>query len=125
MRRGAPADVAEAVVADMVTRGYVDDAAFARHWVETRTPRGYGPARLRAELRARGIAAALVERALGDTTREADLERARALARRRLPSLKRAAPERAARRLRDYLLRRGYAVGIVARVVREVTGLGE
>ena len=42
--------VAAEVVADLVGRGYVDDAAFARHWVETRAARGYGAARLRAAL---------------------------------------------------------------------------
>ena len=51
-RRGAPPDVAADVVTDLAGRGHVDDAAFARHWVETRSARGYGAARLRAELRA-------------------------------------------------------------------------
>ncbi|MGH7346422.1 MAG: recombination regulator RecX, partial [Candidatus Rokuibacteriota bacterium] len=32
-RRGAPAAVADDVVADLTARGYLDDAAFARHWV--------------------------------------------------------------------------------------------
>lgn len=112
--------MADDVVADLTTRGHLDDAAFARHWVETRGGRGYGPARLRAELRARGVPAPLVERALAAAGGEADLERARAVARRRLPALSRRAPARAAARLRDHLLRRGYAAGVVARVVREL-----
>jgi regulatory protein len=108
-------------VADLVARGHVDDAAFARRWVEARRPRGLGPARLRAELRARGVAAPLIDAALGGGAEAAatDLEGARALARRRLPALRRTRPERAAARLRDHLLRRGYAPGVVARVVRE------
>jgi hypothetical protein len=36
-----------------------------------------------------------------------------------MPALRRVAPERAAGRLRDHLLRRGFAAGIVMRVVRE------
>ncbi|OGK82233.1 MAG: hypothetical protein A2050_11835 [Candidatus Rokubacteria bacterium GWA2_73_35] len=52
------------------------------------------------------------------------LARARAAARRRLPALARARPERAAARLRDHLLRRGYAPSVVARVVRELLGAG-
>jgi regulatory protein len=123
VRRGAPPHVADDVVADLTGRGDLDDAAFARHWVETRGGRGYGPARLRADLRARGVPAPLVDRALAASDAEADLERARAIARRRLPLLRRGArPERAAARLRDHLLRRGYAAGVVARVVREVAG---
>jgi regulatory protein len=111
--------VAAEVVADLEGRGYVDDAAFARGWVEARSPRGYGPARLRAELRGRGVPAALIDAALDARTPTGDLERARALARTRVTALRRARPERAASRLRDYLLRRGYARAVVARVVRE------
>jgi regulatory protein len=97
----------------------VDDAAFARHWVTTRAARGYGAARLRAELRARGVAAPLIEAALTTMSRSDQLEEARRLARRRLPALTRIAPDKAAARLRDHLLRRGFAGGVVAQVVRE------
>jgi regulatory protein len=106
-----------------VARGYVDDAAYARHWVTTRAARGYGPARLRAELRARGVARPLIDAALAHVDAADALAHARAIARRRLPALRRASAERAASRLRDHLLRRGYAGGIVARVVRECLGV--
>ncbi|HEU4368929.1 MAG TPA: regulatory protein RecX [Methylomirabilota bacterium] len=118
-RRGAPSDVADAVSADLVARGHLDDAVFARHWVTTRAARGYGAARLRAELRARGVAGALIDTALGALDRSDQLDEARRLARRRLPALARAAPDKAAGRLRDHLLRRGFPGGMVAQVVRE------
>ena len=102
-----------------MARGYVDDAAFARHWVSARSARGYGVARLRAELRARGVASALIDAALGGLDRGGQLDEARRLAHRRLPALRRTAPEKAATRLRDYLLRRGFPGGVVAQVVRE------
>jgi regulatory protein len=97
----------------------VDDAAFARHWVNTRAARGYGAARLRAELRARGVAAVLIDAALAAVDRGGQLHEARRLALRRLPALRRAAPLKAAARLRDHLLRRGFPAGVVAQVVRE------
>jgi regulatory protein len=109
-------------VADLAARGHLDDAAFARQWVATRSARGYGPARLRAELRARGVDAVLIDTALGELDAAAALERARAIAARRLPALRGGDPLRAAARLRDHLLRRGYTAGIVARVVRETLG---
>ncbi len=121
-RRGAPAPVAAEVLADLTARGYLDDAAFARHWVATRSARGYGPARLRAELRARGVAGSLVDAALA-AQGDDELERARAVARRRLPALQRADRPRAAARLRDHLVRRGYSAAVVSRVVRESVGL--
>ena len=121
-RRGAPAPVAAEVLADLTARGYLDDAAFAHHWIATRSARGYGPARLRAELRARGVAGSLVDAALA-AQGDDELERARAVARRRLPALQRADRTRAATRLRDHLVRRGYSTAVVARVVRESVGL--
>jgi SOS response regulatory protein OraA/RecX len=61
----------------------------------------------------------LIAAALVDLGGEDQLEEARRLARRRLPALARAAPVKAAGRLRDHLLRRGFPAGVVARVVRE------
>jgi regulatory protein len=122
-RRGAPAEVATEVVNDLVTRGYVDDAAFARQWVATRAARGYGAARLRMELRARGIAPPLIASALDGLGGDDALARAREAARRRLPALRRGRPDRVAPRLRDYLLRRGFSTGVVVRIVRETTGV--
>ena len=121
IRRGAPGEVADAVVAELTARGYLDDAAYARQWVESRSARGYGAARLRAELRSRGVNAALVDAAIGGLTPDTVLDRAFALARRRWPVIARGRPERVAARLSEYLLRRGYAPGVVVRVVRELT----
>jgi regulatory protein len=109
----------------MVGRGYVDDGAFARHFVETRAARGYGAVRIAADLRARGVAAGLVSAALADLDADVQVDRARAIARRRLPALRRVAPDRAAGRLRDHLLRRGFAPGVVMRVVRETLRLDD
>jgi regulatory protein len=110
------------VVADLAARGYLDDAGYARHWVSMRSPRGYGPARLRAELRTRGVAAPLIDAALATLETDEPLARARDAARRRLPALRRGRSERVASRLRDYLLRRGFAGAVVMRVVRETIG---
>ena len=121
-RRGAPPDVADAVVEDMAGRGYVDDAAFARHWIETRTARGYGAGRLRAELFARGVAAPVIDHALAGVASDHSLATARAAALKRLPALRRSAADRVGPRLYDYLLRRGYPASIASRVVRDVAG---
>jgi regulatory protein len=121
-RRGAPADIAATVVSDLTARGYLDDAAFARQWVLSRSSRGYGAARLRSELRQRGVAAHLIDTALAVLDRDAALEQARAVARRRLPALKRISADKAGARLRDYLLRRGYSASVVSRVLRESLG---
>jgi regulatory protein len=48
--RVAPADVAEAVVDDLARLGYVDDEALALALAEQRLARGWGPARVAADL---------------------------------------------------------------------------
>lgn len=121
-RRGAPPEIAAGVVDDLTSRGYLDDDAFARQWVESRGRRGYGRARLRAELRTRGISVTIIDQALATLSADGDLDRARTAARRRLPALLRARRDRAPSRLRDYLMRRGFSAGVIARVVRDLTG---
>jgi regulatory protein len=120
-RRGTPPDVAEALVADLEARGYLDDRAYAVAWADTRArEQGYGSRRLRDTLLARGVARPLVEAAVGAALAGADEEnRARTVARRRLAALRRGRSDTVARRLRDHLLRRGYPPGVVRRVVRE------
>jgi regulatory protein len=113
------------LLTDLEARGYLDDARFARAWVESRArSRGVGPERLRAELRARGVDPSLIEAAIGAVFTDPETVAAGALdvARRRLAVLAKRGPGRAAPRLRDYLLRRGYAAGVVARVVRTLCG---
>jgi regulatory protein len=119
-RRGAPPEVAEAVVAELEARGHVDDRAFAAAWAESRARgRSFGRQRLREELRARGVARPLVEAAIDQAFEDTnELARAQVAAARRLAILRRRAPDQAARRLHDYLRRRGYPGDVVRQVLR-------
>lgn len=119
-RRGAPAEVAQAVVADLTTRGYVDDQAFARWWAEARARgRRVGSRRLRQELLAKGIPREMAEAAISAAFEEVgEADRALEAGRRRLPALRRGPGSRVAARLSDYLLRRGYPASAVRRAVR-------
>jgi regulatory protein len=123
-RRGAPDEIAGAVVAEMVSRGYVDDASFARFWAESRAlRRRVGSRRLRMELLQKGIARDVAAAAVAAAFEEApETERCLEAGRRRLPALLRSGRERAAPRLRDYLVRRGYPPALVMRTVAALTG---
>jgi regulatory protein len=119
-RRGAPADVAAEVVAELAARGYVDDEGFARWWAQARGQgRRVGSMRLRQELLAKGISRELAVAAVAEAFAETpELERALDAGRRRLVALSRASRGRVPARLADYLLRRGYPPALTARVVR-------
>lgn len=65
VQRGVAEDTAASVVADLADQGYVSDERFVEAMIRQRTRKGYGPARIRAELRGKGVDATIVDRALG------------------------------------------------------------
>ena len=123
-RRGAPEEIARAVVAELASRGYVDDVSFARFWAESRARgRRVGSRRLHLELLQKGIPRDVAAAAVAAAFEEApEADRCLEAGRRRLPALLRAGLPRAAPRLRDYLVRRGYPPSVVMRTVATLTG---
>ncbi len=100
--------------------GYVDDAAFARFWVESRDAhRPKGTRALAWELRHKGVADAIIEDALARFgSDEAAL--ARRAARKRAATLSTADPIRFRRQLGGFLARRGFGYELVEQVVDEL-----
>ena len=123
LRRSEFADaVVEGAVAWLRELGYLDDAAYARSYVEARfRNRGYGPARLRSDLRRRGVAGRVIDAVLGVLVEEEDmLEAARSHAEKRWPRLAAEADAfKRRKKLSDYLVRRGFSYDITRRVVEE------
>jgi regulatory protein len=77
VQRGYSEAEIEEVLARLTERGYLDDHAAARSFVESRSGRGEGRARLRAELLKRGAPEEAVEESLAELTPEDDLPAAR------------------------------------------------
>ncbi len=134
-RKEFPDDVVEACVADLVEKGYVDDASFAASFVRDRVrgkPRG--SRRLVQELRAKGVepdtaASAIEETFAAEDVTELELAReaARAWARRAFGGRTTAPAESdsesrqaARRRLYGYLARRGFPGDVIRTVMDEV-----
>lgn len=65
-QRGAPSNLAETELDKLEDDGLLSDERFCEAYVHARSQRGYGPARLREELRQRGVAERLVESMLND-----------------------------------------------------------
>jgi regulatory protein len=55
LQRGVADELAEAVVAELAEQNLVSDERYAEAWARHRVQKGYGPARIRAELRGRGV----------------------------------------------------------------------
>lgn len=119
-RRGVPDEVAERVLDRLGEVDLIDDAAYARAWVESRhSGRGLARRALAYELRQRGVADADAADALESVDAERELAAARELVRRRLPATEGLDPVARARRLAGLLARKGYSGGLAMRVVRE------
>jgi regulatory protein len=108
------------VLASLAARGLQSDARYAEQYVAMRARRGYGPVRIRAELREHGVDGALID----DWLDERDpvwRERLRAVAQKRFGAAAPADFRDRVRRAR-FLEQRGFAVELIR---RELLGGGE
>jgi regulatory protein len=123
LRRGAyPQETIDQVIARLHDWRYLDDADFARRWVEGRTlQRPRGSRLLQQELRQKGIDSEVAREAIA----EADLDEAaaaEALARKRLASYAGEDPLVVRRRVGAYLARRGYSFDVVRAALERAMG---
>ena len=122
-RRGAPESAVEAVLDRFGELGLVDDAAFARAWVDSRhAGRGLARRALRHELRHRGVDDETAAQALEQVDDEAERQSAETLVRARLPGLARFDRATRRRRLHGLLVRRGYPAGMALAVIDAALG---
>jgi regulatory protein len=122
LQAGFDPDEVRTALTDLEAVGLVDDERFAREVVRSKAgSRMDGPRAVRDALRTSGVDAQVAEQAMaeGDVgDREADEARATALARKRASRMAGVAPEVAARRLFDLLLRRGYGPDVARAAAR-------
>ena len=119
-KKDVPDHIREQILGRFADVGLIDDAAFARAWVESRhAGRGLAKRALTHELRRRGVDPAVADEAAGLVPAEREEEMARALVARRLPGTRRLDPAARTRRLAAMLARKGYSPGLSYRVIRE------
>ena len=75
VREGVSQEIADRVLERLLLKGYVNDASFARYWIENRNQRkGTSLRRLQAELFSKGVASDIVEDAMRDSPRDEGTE---------------------------------------------------
>jgi regulatory protein len=120
-RHGVPTEAAEAVLSRFADVGLIDDAAFARAWVESRHySRGLSRRSLSAELRRRGVQTEEIREAVDTLDPEQEVATARRLVEQRMAATRGQPPEARARRAAGTLARKGYPAGLVFRLIKEV-----
>lgn len=125
LRRHEPdATVVAEALARLRALGLVDDAEFAAAEAAARLRRGtVATGDVRRRLRQRGVAADVVDEAIASAADEFEVDdaaRCREAATKRARQLASLAPEVGRRRLAAWLMRRGFAPGLVAETVRAV-----
>jgi regulatory protein len=120
-RRGIPAEAAETILARFTDVGLIDDAAFARAWVESRHySRGLSRRSLSAELRRQGVETDEIREAVDTLDPEQEVATARRLVEQKMSSTRGQPPEARVRRAAGALARKGYPPGLVFRLIKEV-----
>jgi regulatory protein len=115
-----PEEVATRVLDRFGEVGLVDDAAFAKAWVESRhESRGLSRRALGLELRRKGVDSEIVSDSLASIDEQSEYAAARAMVERKLRSTRHADPQARWRQLVGMLARRGYPPGLSMSVVRD------
>jgi len=117
-RRKVVPDAVAVVVNRLTEAGLLDDEAFARYWVENREAfRPRGKRSLRFELRGKGVANEIIDRAIEDVDESGSAYRAARVRAQRLSQLD---YQTFRRRLGGFLQRRGFDYGIVKETVNRL-----
>ncbi len=119
-----PEDVVDLAVGRLTTLGYLDDAAFARYWVDNRNQfKPLSHRALRQELRQKGIADGLISEALGD---QDESELAYAAATTQLRKLRNRTEREFKTKIINFLQRRGFSYSttqaVVVRLIETLEG---
>ena len=119
-RRGLEDDVIEHTMARLDSLDLVDDGSFAKQWVEERASRkGLGSRRLRAELERKGVAPEEIDEALAAEA-GSELERATALAAKRVARVTHLPLPQQGGRIFTWLVGRGFESEVAEAAARAV-----
>ncbi|MCA9862621.1 MAG: RecX family transcriptional regulator [Thermomicrobiales bacterium] len=123
LKRGAfSPEAIDAAITRLNDWRYLDDADFARRWVESRAsgkPRGQRL--LQQELRQKGIDAETSRQVIAEAGLD-EVAAATALARKRLGAMPGEDPAAVRRKISAYLARRGYGFDVVRKALEQATG---
>lgn len=122
--RRVPPEVIATIVDELEGEGLLDDARFARAWIDGRLAhRPSGAVRLRAELRQKGVDRAVIDDVIATRLIPADeAALAREVARALVGRYRSVDRKTAFRRLAGALARRGFSTSVISQTLAEVFG---
>ena len=120
--KGYGSDLVDEVIEAVRHAGEIDDARFAKLWVDSRMHANpAGDVVLRHELKDKGVSAAIIDAALAKKAEDYnEYDIALSMASERFGRLKKLDRKKALKRVYDFLLRRGFTFETVRKVVEKV-----
>jgi regulatory protein len=120
-KREIPDDIANAVLDRFTEAQLIDDAAFARAFVNSRMAiSGKSKSVIVRELKQKGVSAQDAQDALSVIDSELEDQTAYSVAKKRYQQLSSLDPEVRRRRLMGFLLRRGFSSSLTTRILRDL-----
>ncbi len=120
-KREIPDDIANAVLDRFTEAQLIDDAAFARAFVNSRLAvSGKSRSVIARELKQKGVSAQDAQDALSVIDSELEDQTAYSVAKKRYQQLSSLDPEVRRRRLMGFLLRRGFSSSLTTRILRDL-----
>ena len=120
-KRGVEDEVANATIYKLTQNGLIDDAEFAKAWVQSRhNAKKLSKRIIAGELRTRGVDQNSIDEALDEIDDEAEYRTAFGLAMKKYSTMSRLEPDVQIRRIQSLLQRKGFGFGVIGRVIREL-----
>jgi regulatory protein len=120
-KREIPEEIANAVLDRFTEAQLIDDAAFARAFVNSRIAiSGKSRSVISRELKQKGVSAEDAQEALSSIDQETEDQTAYNIAKKRYQQLSSLAPDVRKRRLMGFLMRRGFSSSLTSRILRDL-----
>jgi len=123
--KGYDGTIINEVIADLKHAGDIDDEKFAKFWIESRMHMNpVGDVVLKHELKEKGISDSIIEATLDLKAKNYDeYEVAFSMARERFERFKKLDRSKAAKRLYDFLMRKGFKYENIRRIIEKLTNV--
>ena len=121
--KGYDGDIIDDVVTGLKKEGELDDAKFAKLWVDARISfNPMGELVLRQELKAKGVNETIIDATLAEALKTYDeYDVALKMAGEQFGRFAKLDKRKAMKRMYDFLVRRGFKFDVVERVIEEIT----
>lgn len=113
-------ETSEKAVSFLKEKGFIDDKAFAKIWIQSRLKKPLGLRRLTQELRVKGINKEIIENQIENIKHNySEEEVIGEIVKKKLSKTKNIDPQKAKERIYGYLLRRGFSPDVVIDVLSQ------